>query len=49
MPEFSISQAVPTDPAPGQGDRRALLAAQDVDGGIAPRIQMGEWLTCGKN
>jgi hypothetical protein len=41
MPEFSITRAVPADPAPGPGDRGALLAAQNVDGGITPRSQTG--------
>ena len=41
MPGFSISRSVPTDPAPGQSDRGALLAARNVDGGITPRSQTG--------
>ena len=39
MPEFSISRAVPTDPAPGQSDRGALLVAQKAASGITPRPQ----------
>ena len=41
MPEFSITRAVPTDPAPGQSDRGESLDAQNVDSGITPRSQTG--------